>query len=110
MKALIKSMIIGLAALVLVSCDENNTVVVFDPAPMAPQGIYTVTGNNAVYVYWNGPYEKDIDEYLIYRSDSATTGYAVIGSRDVVSNPNLDLITYEFVDFTAINGTTYYYA
>ena len=110
MKATMKAILFGLATLVLIGCEEDNPVIVVDNAPAAPQGVYTITGDNAVYVYWNGPYERDIDEYWVYRSLSATTGYAVIGSRDAVANPNLDLVIYEFIDNTAVNGQTYYYA
>lgn len=110
MKGTLKAVLFGIAALVLVGCEEDNQLVIVDNSPLAPQGVYTVTGDFAVYVYWNGPYESDIDEYLIYRSMSATTGYAVVGNRDAVSNPNLDLVVYEFIDNTAVNGQTYYYS
>lgn len=109
MKSLIKLLVLGLVTLVLVGCEDNQLAIV-DFAPAAPQGVVSITGDNAVYIYWNGPYEKDIEEYLVYRSLSATTGYTIIGSRDAVSNPNLDLIVYEFIDNTAVNGQTYYYA
>jgi len=110
MKYAIKGLILGLAALFLVGCEADNQVLIVDNDPLAPQGVYTITGDNAVYIYWNGPYERDIDEYLIYRSLTATSGYAVVGSRGAVSNPNLDLIVYEFIDNTPVNGQTYYYA
>lgn len=110
MKGILKAVLFGFAALILVGCEEDNQLVIVDNAPMAPQGVYSITGDNAVYIYWNGPYERDINEYLIYRSLSSTTGYAVIGNRNALSNPNLDLIVYEFIDNTAVNGQTYFYA
>ena len=110
MKALLKVLIIGIAGFLLVGCEEDDNVVFVNTVPAAPQGVFTVTGNNSVYIYWNGPYEKDIDEYWVYRSLSATTGYTFLGARDAVNNSNLDLITYEYIDNTAINGNTYYYA
>jgi hypothetical protein len=109
MKNVIKILILATVTLVLVGCEDDQVAVV-DFTPAAPQGVFTITGDNAVYVYWNGPYERDIAEYLVYRSASATTGYTIIGSRDAVSNPSLDLVVYEFIDNTAINGQTYYYA
>ncbi len=106
----IKGLLLGLAALFLVGCEADNQVVIVNDVPLAPQGVYSITGDNAVYVYWNGPFERDIAEYWIYRSLSATTGYAVVGTRAAVANPNLDLVVYEFIDNTAVNGQTYYYA
>lgn len=110
MKTRMKAVIFGLAALFAVGCEEKNPVIIIDNPPAAPQGVYTITGDNAVYVYWNGPYERDLDEYWVYRSLSATTGYVAIGTVAAVANPNLDLVIYEFVDNTAVNGQTYYYA
>lgn len=110
MKGIIKTAFLGIAALVFIGCEEDNQVVIVDDVPLAPQGVYSITGDNAVYVFWNGPYESDIDEYWVYRSLSATTGYAVVGTVNAVSNPNLDLVVYEFTDNTAVNGQTYYYA
>jgi hypothetical protein len=109
-KSILKSLIFGIAALILVGCEKDNPVVIVDDVPMSPQGVYSITGDNAVYIYWNGPYERDIDEYRIYRSLSATTGYSVIGAVAALSNPNLDLIIYEFLDNTSVNGQTYFYA
>lgn len=109
MKNFVRFLIPGLLALVLMGCEDDNTVFV-DVVPAAPQGVYSITGNNAVYIYWYGPYERDINRYLIYRSNNATTGYVEIGSVDALSNPNLDLIIYEFIDNQAVNGQTYYYA
>jgi len=110
MRNMLKSLIFGSALLIAVGCDNNNNPIVVDVVPAAPQGVYSVTGDNAVYIYWNGPYEKDITKYRVYRSLNQTTGYTAIGSRDAASNPNLDLIVYEFIDNTAVNGQTYYYA
>jgi hypothetical protein len=78
--------------------------------PEPPQGVYSITGDNAVYIYWNGPYERDIKEYIIKRSFDPLTNYQEIGRRPAEDNPDLDLIIYEYVDNTAQNGVTYYYA
>ncbi|MEW6049805.1 MAG: hypothetical protein AB1644_01910 [Candidatus Zixiibacteriota bacterium] len=92
----------------LVGCDDNNQI--FDPVPATPQGVYSVTGDQAVYVYFNGVYESDIREYRVYRSLQATTDYTQIGTVAADPNPNLDLLIYEFIDAPLTNGTTYYYA
>ena len=110
MKSTLKAVLFGLVTLVLWGCENDNQIIIADNVPAAPQGVYTITGDNAVYVYWNGPYERDIAEYWIYRSSDSISGYTVIGARDAVSNPNLDLIIYEFIDNTAVNGQTHFYA
>ncbi len=101
-------LIAALSSLVLVGCDNDECV--FDPVPAAPQGVFSITGDGEVYIYWNGPYESDIKEYVIWRSDQPTTYYTEIGRRTAVANPNLDLIIYEYIDEGLQNGHTYYYA
>lgn len=88
-------------------CDDDC---VFNPVPASPQGVFSITGNGAVYLYWYGPYEADIVEYIIWRSDEPVHNYTEVGRRAAEANPNLDLITYEYVDQGLQNGHTYYYA
>ncbi len=108
-KALLILPILAAAALML-GCDDNNNPVYIDKVPAAPQGVYSVTGDHAVEIVWNGVYENDINFYAVYRSLNATTGYNEIGTIDADYNPDLDLIIYSFVDNGAVNGQTYYYA
>lgn len=99
--------ILGLGT--MISCNESKIVEV-DAVPQPPQGVFSVTGDGSVTINWNGPYEKDLDYFRVYRSNSATTGYVEIGVRDAQANPNLNLLKYNFVDNNPVNGTTYYYA
>ena len=111
MKTTLFTIIIMLSALFMVGCESDPAeVLIIDEIPAAPQGVTSVTGDEAVYIYWNGPYEDDIASYTIYRSFNAMTGYTLIGVVNVLSNPNLDLITYEYIDNSVVNGETYYYA
>ncbi len=111
MKTKLTSILLALFALTLIGCDDDDGVIVDnDPVPATPQGVYSITGDDAVYVYFNGIYERDVDEYVVYRSLNATTGYTAIGAVDAVSNPDLDLIIYEYIDSDVTNGVTYYYA
>lgn len=111
MKTKIVSLLLVLLALGFVGCDdENNGIVEPDPIPASPQGVYSITGADVVYVFWNGIYDRDVDYYVVYRSLDALTGYKEIATVDAESNPNLDLIIYEYDDATADNGTTYWYA
>ncbi|MEK7775363.1 MAG: hypothetical protein AAB305_05715 [Candidatus Zixiibacteriota bacterium] len=89
---------------------EREKLVYNDPVPAPPQAIYSVTGDSRITLYWNGPYEGDITDYVVYRSYSPTSGYVAIGNRAAEYNPNLDLIVYQFIDNAVVNGTTYYYA
>jgi len=104
MIAVVAAVIIGIA---LAGCDDDEVV---SPVPAAPQGVYSITGNHAVYLYWNGIYDRSVRQYVVWRSLEPQTNYVEIGRRDAVSNPNQDLLVYEYVDNTVSNGTTYYYA
>ena len=111
MKTTFFTILLAISAFFMVGCeDNNNNVMVIDEIPAAPQGVYSVTGDGQVFIYWNGPYENDIAYYTVYRSLSANTGYTLIGSVNAVANSNLDLISYEYVDNSVVNGVTYYYA
>ena len=100
----------GLAALVLVGCDDNNDTVVNGPSdytpPPVPQGVYSVTRDNAVLLYWLpiDDVQGDFYKYVVYRSDvDPDTGYAEIGTTSGINSVS-------FVDNDVINGHTYYYA
>ena len=111
MKTTLLTILIMLSAMFMVGCESNTSeILIVDVIPAAPQGVFSVTGDDAVYIYWNGPYEEDIAAYTVYRSFNETTGFLLIGVVSASSNPNLDLITYEYIDNTAVNGQTYYYA
>ncbi|HWR83304.1 MAG TPA: hypothetical protein VN285_08375 [Candidatus Deferrimicrobium sp.] len=104
-------MVTAVGLIALAGCEEDNNPV-FDQVPAAPQGVFSVTGDKAVYLYWYGPYEGDIREFIVWRSFDSTTGYTQRGRRAAEPNPNLDLIQYEYIDEGAgvNNGETYYYA
>jgi len=110
MKSKLFPIFVVLGALVFVGCDDDNCI--FDPVPATPQGVFSITGDGTVYLYWYGPYEADIVEFIIWRSDEPVHNYREIGRRAAEANPNLDLIIYEYVDEGADvrNGKTYYYA
>lgn len=111
MKTTILSLILAVSALLMVGCDNNNnSVAVVDEIPEPPQGVYSVTGDGAVYVYFSGPYISDIDSYTIWRSYYPDSGYVKIGTVPAISNPNLDLLNYSYVDYSVVNGQTYFYA
>ncbi len=93
--------ITGLLILLVTGCDvnisENNTDNI---APAAPRNLYSVTGDNKVYLYWDANREGDLAGYKVYYSYSYNGTYNYIGTTTRNS----------FVDYDAKNGTTYYYA
>lgn len=108
MKTKTTLLILGLSTALLIGCDGNNDIL--DPAPAAPQGVISITGDRAVYLYWNGPYEADLKEYVVLRSFEEFDNYAEINRVAAESNPDLDLIIYEYIDSDVANGQTYFYA
>jgi hypothetical protein len=68
--------------------------------PLAPVGVYSVTGDGRVTVYWIPVDEDAIDDFVVYRARSLNGTYYELGhtGRDY------------FVDRDARNGETYFYA
>ncbi len=75
-------------ALFFVGCsDDEADVIIADFTPAAPQGVYSITGDGEVDIFWYGPYESDIAEYIVWRSYEPTTNYSEIARVDAVANP-----------------------
>jgi len=107
------TIVLVLNSLILLGCDEDDSSVTptpIDKVPTTPQGVFSITGDHTVYVYWNGIYETDVHHYVVYRSLQATTGYVAISTVAAEPNPDLDLLIYEYVDNLAQNGVKYWYA
>jgi len=106
-------LVLAMIGLMTVGCSNDDEVIaVYDPPPQPPQGVFSITGNDSVFVYWTAPYEGDITHYEVYRSFYEFTGYGRIGLREAEPNPDLDLHYYDpgFIDDSVTNGVTYYYA
>jgi hypothetical protein len=108
MKTIFSILTFSLFIVFFVGCDDDENGL--GPAPQPPQGVYSVTGDHAVYLYWNGVYDAGITEYIIYRSYYADSNYVEKGRVTAEDNPDMHLYIYEYTDSTAHNGTTYYYA
>lgn len=89
-----------IAGFTITGCDEFGDYFYDDRPPSPPKGIYTVTGDNRIDIFWNENPEGDVAGYNVYYSYSYSGKYTLIGS------------TYRnsFIDYGAKNGTTYYYA
>ncbi|UCC43278.1 MAG: hypothetical protein JSU65_09015 [Candidatus Zixiibacteriota bacterium] len=94
----------------LFGCEDNDDIILVDhdPAPLAPQGVFSITGDERVTIVWNGLYEDDIVEYVVGWNDELLGEYFEVGR--VSAFPRPDDNRYGFVDTDVDNGTTYFYA
>lgn len=85
-------------------CDDcDDTVVVLDNGPpSAPDGVFSVTGDREVTIYWNPNPEPDIAGYDIYWNDEEVGFYEYLATVP----PHQ---TY-YVDRGLTNGITIFYA
>ncbi len=75
-----------------------------DSAPAAPTGLAASAGNNSVSLSWNSNSEPDLDGYRVFRGTSTpvSTAGSPLSGATLLTAPN-------YLDATAVNGTTYYY-
>jgi hypothetical protein len=93
---------IAILGLAIIGCEKTTTkYVAIDYPPAAPQGVYSITGDQTVYLFWLPVREADLAGYRVYRSANDTDFY-FLGS--VGAN------TEEYIDYDVQNGTTYFYA
>ena len=93
---------LGLAAVALTTgCNnEDHKVLGSTNPPFNVEGVYSVTGDGKVTIYWRENQENDIDYYKVYRNSAPTGTFTLIGTADQPP----------FVDNQVTNGTTYFYA
>lgn len=89
---------IAVAVTLATGCHERINDVDITP-PSAPQGLTSLTGDNAIELYWYASPEPDVAGYHVYVALSSGGRYQLIGTTTHL----------HFVDLDAINGTTYYY-
>jgi len=93
--------VLAFALLLLpIGCHETDKVVNVDPPPHIVDGVYSVTGDGQVTIYWRANQDNDIDYYKVYRNSAPTGTFTLIGTTANTS----------FVDTHVTNGSTYYYA
>ncbi len=98
-KTLTKALMLSVALLAL-GCHSDNVVNVVNTPPHTVDGVYSVTGDGEVTIYWRANQENDIDYYKVWRNNAPTGTFSLIGSSSTTS----------FVDHNVTNGNTYYYA
>jgi hypothetical protein len=87
----------------LVAGCEDDPVVAADNPPFPPDGVFSITGDRLVTIYWNSNQEGDLAGYRVYRGNVAEEGpYNPIA--DVPANQT-------FYDDTDVNnGDFWFYA
>ncbi len=91
---------IGLV-LVFAGCEDEVYIVRPDyTPPSVPKGLYSVTADEAVHLYWCENDESDFKEYRIYRRVDGDEYYYRIATTTVA----------KYVDRAVKNGVTYVYA
>ncbi len=86
--------------LLALGCHGDKVTNVSNGPPHTVDGVYSVTGDGDVTVYWRANQDNDIDFYKVYRNNAPTGTFSLVGSTPSTS----------FVDNTVVNGNTYYYA
>ncbi len=69
--------------------------------PAVPSGLLSNAGDASVSLDWGDNTESDFASYNVYRSQSSGTYGAALATG---------LTSSDYIDFTALNGVTYYYA
>jgi hypothetical protein len=83
-------------------CDDEDPVVV-DTPPFPPDGVFSVTGDGVVSIFWNENQEPDLAGYQIWRGNEAPEGpYFHLASV----SPN----TTSYDDTDVVNGEFWFYA
>ncbi len=102
MKKIILTLLVGTMFLALAGCEEREVIryVEIDENPSRPQGVYSITADEAIYIYWLPVQDNDLDYYRIWYSGSADGFYEYIGTSADET----------YVDYDVQNGVTYYYA
>ncbi|HEX5132069.1 MAG TPA: hypothetical protein VFX92_06240 [Candidatus Krumholzibacteria bacterium] len=83
-------------------CKNDGPVVAADPAPFPPDGVFSITGDGVVSIYWNANWEDDLGGYAVYRSTTNPGPYFYLGEVPT------DQTYYDDTD--VVNGETWFYA
>jgi len=83
-------------------CEDEGPVAVVDTPPFPPDGVFSVTGDGVVTIYWNANLEPDLAGYGVYRSTTEPGPYFLLD--DVPSDQT------SFDDVDVVNGETWFYA
>ena len=100
-KILLMLILITGSVFIFSGCDDDVYVVRPDyTPPSVPKGIYSITADEAVHLFWEENDESDFKEYRVYRRVEGDDYYYRIAIAKIA----------EYVDWDVKNGTTYFYA
>lgn len=72
------TIILLLIFLLTIGCGDHLEPV--DPAPSAPSGVYSITGDGKVELFWDHNPEPDVDIYAVYSSNEEFGRYELEGT------------------------------
>jgi len=93
---LARALVLSIVLLSLGCHKDNVTGVPVDSPPHTVDGVYSVTGDGQVTIYWRANQESDIAYYKVYRNIAATGTFTLVGSTPQTS----------FVDTGVANGNS----
>jgi hypothetical protein len=99
------------AVLLLAGCeDDSGCVSCVDSDPAPPSGLFSVTGDGMVTLFWYRVWDEDVVEYVVYRASGYTEPYHEIGRLGFAENYDevTDLNYFEVDGLT--NGQQWFYA
>jgi hypothetical protein len=98
--------VVAVAAVMLpfvAGCEEDDPVVVeADVAPFPPDGVFSITGDGVVSIYWNANWEDDLAGYAVYRSTDNPGPYHFLDQVPASQT--------WYDDTDVVNGETWFYA
>jgi len=80
--------------------NDDESFYVDRTPPTPPRGLFTLTGDGRVDIYWIENTEEDFAGYRVYWNDEPTGAYDYMATT---ANAH-------YTDYDVVNGTTYYYA
>lgn len=93
-----------LASVGLSGCDDDSTGVgCCGEPPNAPTGVFSITGDEEVWIFWTPNQEPDIAGYDVYFNTDGGDRFAYLATVDADPDPY-------YVDTEIRNGETRYYA
>lgn len=93
----------ALAMPLVAGCEDDDPVVAADYPPFPPDGVFSVTGDGVVTIYWNANQEGDLGGYRVYRGNED-----LVGPYYFLADVSADKTYYD--DFDVNNGETWFYA
>lgn len=96
----VAAIVLFVAGCLVAGCKDENNIYVDRTPPRPPQGVFTVTGDTRVDIYWLANCDSDLEGYRVYWNDQPTGLYKYMATTSST----------HYIDTDVDNGVTYYYA